>query len=180
MAQASNAYSPLAESATEEQVPAPEIASRPWLVPSRVAGAEVADSPHDSEPAVFPALRTLPSSSWHAEADGLPRERLIPLQAWEGAVLEVDDSSFVARAVDVAGEHADEEVSLPKDELSDFDLDLLEPGAIFYWTIGYREKPGGARERVSQIRFRRLPAWSTPQLEQVEVRADALARNLGW
>jgi hypothetical protein len=72
-------------------------------------------------------------------------------------------------------------MELEKQELSDFDLELLETGAIFYWTVGYRLKlPRGARERVSQIRFRRLPAWSRSEIAAAEERADRLAHELDW
>jgi hypothetical protein len=108
-------------------------------------------------------------------------EGLIPLQSWEGVVLEVDEDSFSARLADISGEHQDEEVELSKEELSEFDLDLLERGAIFYWTIGYRQRlPNGARERVSRIRFRRLPAWSKAELTTAHERAETLSRELGW
>jgi hypothetical protein len=103
------------------------------------------------------------------------------LQSWEGVVLAVHETSFSTRLIDVSGDHADEEVDLPKDELSAFDLDLLEPGAIFYWTIGYRQQlPRGARERVSRIRFRRVPAWSEVQLTSAREHAATLARELDW
>jgi hypothetical protein len=123
-----------------------------------------------------PRLLPMPTDSQVRSAD-----TLIPLQAWEGAVLNVGVDSFTARLVDTAGEHPDEEIDLSKDELSPFDLDLLEPGAIFYWTIGYRQQlPVGARERVSRIRFRRLPAWSNAELTVARERADDLAHDLGW
>ena len=95
-------------------------------------------------------------------------------------MLEVGESSFLARLIDATGENVDEEVSLAKEELSGFDLELLEPGAIFYWTIGYRQKVRGARERVSRIRFRRLPAWTPQQLDEARERAAQLAHGLDW
>jgi hypothetical protein len=110
-----------------------------------------------------------------------PRGALIPLQKWEGVVLAVREDTFVARIVDQAGEHPDEEIELPKDELSPFEEDLLEQGAVFYWTIGYRQRlPRGQRERVSLIRLRRLPAWSRAELASARDRAEELARDLGW
>jgi hypothetical protein len=114
--------------------------------------------------------------------EGSPKKRdaLIPLQSWEGVVLDIGESSFDVRLVDSAGVHTDEEVSLSQDELSEFDLELLEPGAILYWTIGYRLRVGGARERVSRIRLRRLPAWTASQLSEAQERAAILARDLDW
>jgi len=106
---------------------------------------------------------------------------LRPLQSWEGVVLDVGEETFSVRVADVSGEHADEEMELDKAEISEFDLELLQPGAIFYWTIGYREDlRTGGRERVSKIRLRRLPAWSRSELVAARERAATLAHELEW
>jgi hypothetical protein len=130
-------------------------------------------------PSSFTFPRLLPTQAT-VEASTRPRELLISLQSWEGVVLEVDETSFVVRLIDVGGEHADEEVTLSQDELSEFDLELLEPGAILYWTIGYLQRVRGARERVSRIRLRRLPAWTEGQLKEARESAAALAHDLDW
>jgi hypothetical protein len=131
-------------------------------------------------PSNYVGPRLLPEDEKVEESNHRPREKLVALQSWEGTVLEVEGDSFVARLVDVAGEHPDEEISLSMEELCDFDLELLEPGAILYWTIGYRYQAGGARERVSRIRLRRLPAWTKRQLDEARERAAALERDLAW
>jgi hypothetical protein len=123
--------------------------------------------------------RFLPESG-DPESNERPIEAVLALQSWEGVVLAVSQDSFLVRVVDAGGEHDDEEVTVSKDELSDFDLDLLEAGAILYWTIGYRRRIGGARERVSRMRLRRLPAWSSQQLEEAQQRAEDLERELDW
>lgn len=126
-----------------------------------------------------PILRPTPRSADRSPAAKGAAVRA--LQSWEGVVLSVRDESFTVRLVDVTGRRPDEEAEIDKEELSDFDLDLLHPGAIFYWTIGYRQQmPRGARERISQIRFRRLPAWSASELAAAQDRADALAHVLDW
>ncbi len=58
-------------------------------------------------PRLIPATNSVDTSE-------RPREILIALQSWEGVVLDVDDTSFVARLIDVAGEHDDEEVKLSR------------------------------------------------------------------
>jgi hypothetical protein len=126
------------------------------------------------------ALPQLIPTADRVDTSERPREILIALQSWEGVVLDVNDRSFVVRLVDVAGEHDDEEVKLSREELSDFDLELLEPGAILYWTIGYRQQIRGSRERVSRIRLRRVPAWTERQLGEAQERAEDLARELDW
>lgn len=102
------------------------------------------------------------------------------LKAWEGVVLDAraDEDAFLARLFDrSAGEPSEAEIY--RDEVSDEDLPLLANGAIFYWTIGYRIGPDG-RERVSRIKFRRLPAWSKRALLNAKREAAALADELGW
>ncbi len=163
---------------TERQVVAPT--ERPHLLTTTTVAPLVnGHSPTDVEA----------NPSQHRRADVIPppspaetpRGALIPLQKWEGVVLEVRQDTFVARIFDEAGKHPDEEIELPKEELSPFESDLLEAGAIFYWTIGYRQRlPRGQRERVSLIRLRRLPAWSRAELSAAHARAEALAHDLGW
>lgn len=167
---------PIAPSAADELL---DPAVTPWRpeLPERDEGVPMADE--GPSPVSYSPPRLLPVQP-NVDASEAPREALIPLQRWEGVVLDVEDTSFVVRLVDTAGENADEEVTLPKGELCEFDLELLEPGAILYWTIGYRRTVRGVRERVSRIRLRRLPAWTESQLRDAKERASVLARELDW
>jgi hypothetical protein len=141
-------------------------------------GSPVEDQPDGTMPVTVSTPRLLPTKLGRASE---PTATLQPIQSWEGVVLKVTDDTFIVRLVDLNGDRAEEEMELEKQELSDFDLELLETGAIFYWTIGYRLKlPRGARERVSQIRFRRLPAWSRREIAAAEDRAERLAHDLDW
>jgi hypothetical protein len=165
----------------------PDVAHEPQITSWR-RKSELA--PHDyfsesvaamTAPDVYtpPQLRPSPDNVELSQAH--ETETLIALQSWEGVVIGVDEASFLVRLIDVSGDHADEEAELSKGELSEFDLDLLEPGAIFYWTIGYRQQlPRGGRERVSRIRFRRVPAWTEAQLAAARESAATLARDLDW
>ncbi len=80
------------------------------------------------------------------------------LQEWEGVVSEVREDTLVARLIDVTCRDSPEEeaVFLIEDVRRD-DLELLRPGAVFRWIIGYDVKRDGAKRRASQIVFRRLP-----------------------
>lgn len=103
------------------------------------------------------------------------------IQRWEGVVLACSSNTFTARIVDVQRGHPDEEVVLAYDEISPFDQEMVAEGAIFYWGVGYRQRlPNGSRERVSRIRFRRLPAWTRAEVDEQLERARVLAENLGW
>lgn len=100
------------------------------------------------------------------------------LQTWEGVVTDVGSETFVARLVDESGTAEDEDVELPLDEVSRPDISLVSPGAIFYWGIGYLDRPSGERRRQSVIRFRRLPAWSPRELENARLEAWRLLEIL--
>jgi hypothetical protein len=163
---------------TQWERPAPsQIAIKPATFEDIIPAQEV-----DERDAIGKKVRTPPRLLPELpEPQRKETKALIPLQSWEGVVLEVYESSFLARLVDIQADHPDEEIEIAQDELSPFDLALLESGAIFYWTIGYRQQlPAGARERVSLIRFRRLPAWSDAELIAAREHAETLAEDLGW
>ena len=72
----------------------------------------------------------------------------------------VGGGEFVAKLTDLTDpSQLSEEAVFSRQELSDGDLPLLVEGAVFRWTIGYKTR-GGQKERVSNISFLRLPAWS--------------------
>ncbi len=111
----------------------------------------------------------------------VPIERpdsFVALQSWEGHVLELNGDGFVARLSDKTASRPDEEAEFPKDEVSAIDRDLIGPGAIFYWSVGYRDRPNGVRSRESVIRFRRLPAWTDRELSDARDRARELYDRL--
>lgn len=95
------------------------------------------------------------------------------MQKWEGHVTQVGADTFTARIVRIVGEGPDQEAEIYKEEVASDDHALIEPGAVFYWSIGYLDRPSG-RLRASIIRFRRLPVWSKHELENAEAKADNL------
>lgn len=105
-----------------------------------------------------------------------------PLQEWEGYIVGVGNNTFKARLTDLtAGETiANEEVELPIDDLTDDDRDLLAPGYVFRWAIGYQRTRSGAKKRISQIVFRRLPQWTEKELAKAEEEGKNLSSGLKW
>jgi hypothetical protein len=101
---------------------------------------------------------------------------LVALQEWEGVVVEAYKDHFVARLIDLTdrARSSDEEANFPATEVSDTDLPLVRAGAVFRWVIGYQKLPGGTKQRVSQIVFRRLPQWTKADI----TRADEIAAQL--
>jgi len=96
------------------------------------------------------------------------QSNFLSLQKWEGFVIEVTKTSFVARLVDLTNEGPDEEAEFLLEKVSKDDLKLLTPGAIFYWNIGYSKNSAGQRTRSSSIRFRRLPALRAKNVDEVK------------
>jgi hypothetical protein len=101
------------------------------------------------------------------------REFFQAMQKWEGHVIWVGEDSFGARLVPIVGEGPDQEAEILTEEMAADDSNLIEPGAVFYWSIGYLDRPSG-RLRVSLLRFRRLPVWTKDELEQADRKAKKL------
>lgn len=98
------------------------------------------------------------------------------LQQWEGKVVAVSKDAFVAIIANrTSPENPQEEVEIELSEISQDDISLVKPGSFFYWAVGYEDAPGIPRQRVSRIRFRRLPGWTAQEIKRAKQRASQLA-----
>lgn len=98
------------------------------------------------------------------------------LHQWEGQVKEVKKDSFVAFISDKTNpENEDEEVDLDLREVDSNDLNLVRPGSLFYWAVGYEDGRGVPRQRVSRIRFKRLPGLTTRDIGRAKENAKKFA-----
>lgn len=111
------------------------------------------------------------------EATRPPESQLDVLQEWEGTVTEVDGDTFRARFVDLTNRDnvGFEEASFLLSDVGPNDASLVKVGGIFRWLIGYRNFNYGKRERVSNLVFRRLPAWTVSDLAKAKAFAKDLA-----
>lgn len=101
------------------------------------------------------------------------------LKEWEGIVEKVEGAEFNARLIDLNDESSAQElVRIEMDSISQEDHKLVEEGAVFYWTIWRETDRFGKRETGSEIRFRRLPAWTESDLKRAEDEAVKLRREL--
>ena len=91
--------------------------------------------------------------------------RMVSLQKWEGYVLRVLKDSLWVRLIDLTHQAPDAEGEIQLDEITQDDFELIKPGAIFYWNIGYLDLYSGTRQRSSIIRFQRLPVWSSEEID---------------
>lgn len=118
----------------------------------------------------------LPERATIRVPDAPPRTgNTILLQQWQGTVVEILTDEFVAITRDVKPGFPEEQVTLLLEDVPLADRALVEPGAVFYWTISYEEDEYGTRTRSSRLRFRRLPAWSRRDLERVKREAAELS-----
>jgi hypothetical protein len=100
------------------------------------------------------------------------------LQKWEGCVTKVTKDSFFANLVDLTNSDIpEEEVEIPIKEIVQEDIELIRPGAVFYWNIGYYDKTSG-RLRSSLIRFRRLPLWTKNEINLAKSKAEELSKSI--
>ena len=108
------------------------------------------------------------------------RATIHALQEWEGYVVEIGESDFLARLVDLTAglTHETDEAIISMAEISESDASRLVVGGIFRWVIGYEHSPAGTRKRVSQIVFRDLPRVTDTDLRQGEAWARRAAAIL--
>lgn len=124
----------------------------------------------DSVPSVFP----LPKESG-------PSYNFQSLQQWEGTTIRVSKGYVVARLRDFNNpQNPEKRATISMDDISDCDRSLIGPGAVFYWTLGYRIEPYGQKSLISVIRFRRLPSWTSREIKRAKAlstRYDIFFRN---
>lgn len=109
---------------------------------------------------------------------------LVALQEWEGYVTKVDEENnfFTASLIDMTAsdEIAKEEADFSIDDLSSTDINMLNIGSVFRWTIGYQRSPSGTKRKVSQINFRKFPKWTKRALKKAEDKAKHISKSIKW
>ena len=112
---------------------------------------------------------------------GTPRQAFTPVQEWEGYVSEIHEDYFVADIVDTTNSNSSltGNVEFLIEELSPSDAKMLELGAVFRWSIGYKAT-NGTRARLSQIVFRNLPIWTKNDLADIVRSNDEGIDKLNW
>jgi hypothetical protein len=101
-------------------------------------------------------------------------------QQWEGTVTSVEADSIWADLHDLTDPSNPLEIAeIPMQEFALSDRPLLEPGSVFYWSIGHETTAGGQLCRVSEIRVRRTPVWSQQAIERVRLLGKQLYERFG-
>ena len=95
-------------------------------------------------------------------------ERFRIVQQWEGTVTEIGAKSFTARLRDLTvPDHPEEQAVFSADEIDENDRELLQVGAVFYWSMGYHHDASGTRRLSNDLRFRRLPRWTRTDVDRL-------------
>ena len=150
--------------------------SEPPALSSWVAAPKLGSAAkNDSTRAVETATKDLVM----VKAPPLSPHQFKSLQAWEGTVEQIGETTFKARLFDRERSGEEETAEFELSEISDDDHSLVVPGAVFYWDVGYLITPSG-RRRASEIRFRRLPAWTREELEAARQEAAEFRELVGW
>ncbi|MCV0439292.1 MAG: hypothetical protein K5880_11710 [Hydrogenophaga sp.] len=119
----------------------------------------------------------------HARTNSLTKlqqelDAFIPLESWSGKIEEVDLKSRTYTATVISHDNgAQESAEFGFDEISEDDLELVEPGAMFYWSVGYQIDIYRRRSTASVIRFKRIRHWTRKELEQATANASD---DLAW
>jgi len=87
------------------------------------------------------------------------------IQKWEGKVISLSGDTFRATLSPLVGDKIDQEAEIYIEDVTPDERPFIEPGAVFYWSIGYIERPSG-RRRESVLRFRRLPMWTGNEVKK--------------
>lgn len=140
----------------------------------RTAQSQIDGSINASESIELDLSRYLPFMPFAPQ----PKETFRMLQKWEGYVLEVSSETFWARLTPLVGEEGDQEAEIYLNEIDGPDQRLVQLGAVFYWSIGYLNRPSG-RIRASILRFQRLPGWTKGEIQNAEAAAERMEALFG-
>lgn len=103
-------------------------------------------------------------------------EKFRVLQQFEGTVQKVNEECVLAVLRDWPGNSDTEEYAeIELEEFSPVDRPRLEPGSVFYWTIGYRTDRYGTQTRVSEFRLRRARPLTDAERQRAQRDATALS-----
>jgi len=127
------------------------------------------------------SLRELALGSPQPEVAVRTREMI--RQQWECSVMSVAPDSFEAilRPVRQSQSQSDAVLftTVQLDEISQDDVELLMPGAVFDWVVGFQESAGGTRTGFSRMKFRRLPSWTAREIREAKSRAAEMLAAFG-
>lgn len=145
-----------------------------------LSGGTPGDFPHDATGVAVLTARVRRTSIPRGTAAAGPVAQQA-LAEWQGMVVEVGESNFVAELQGKIGQGVNgslEEARIPLSEVSPEDRELLRPGAFFRLCITRELTPEGSLRRYTQVVFRRMPAYRREDLEAARAEAMEIVREL--
>lgn len=101
-------------------------------------------------------------------------------QNWICHVTDIYDKTFKAKLEEINSPYSTYEIAeFDIDEIDENDKELFRVGAIFYWSVGF-EYRNGTKSRNALMRFKRLPQWTTTDIDSAKDLADDLFENINW
>ena len=105
------------------------------------------------------------------------------LAEWSGVVTEINSegSYFGASLKGIKGDGVkgeEEHASIPTEDISEWDSDLLKLGNYFRLCVVHEISPSGQPRRYTQVVFRRMPAYRQVDLDLALERGKLLASKL--
>lgn len=99
------------------------------------------------------------------------------IQIWECTVLEVDEQTIRSQLHAKMGAVDDHVADIDLEWVSPQDLDLVQPGAVFYLTLSRKLTRSRSIVNSQELRFRRLPAWNRQDSKKIrQIGADLFAK----
>jgi hypothetical protein len=101
-------------------------------------------------------------------------------QTWQGYVVEIKESTFIAKLDDLTKAGGTYEMAeFELDEVSPGDTNLLKPGAIFYWSVG-SSITNGQIKKESMLRFKRVAKWTEDDYDSAIDLANSWRQSITW
>ncbi|WP_324066987.1 MAG: hypothetical protein RSE15_07065 [Flavobacterium sp.] len=93
------------------------------------------------------------------------------IQNWKGVVTNLEEETFTARLIDLTFGGTDEIVEFELNDISPDDMNLLDIGAVFYWSVGHYMENGQSVKR-SDVRFQRLILLDEEDIESTKLNIE--------
>ena len=106
----------------------------------------------------------------------LTGDRKVLMQQWECIVLQRDHDIVHCELHDLTDEsNPTEYAEVLLTEFNEYDLPLLDAGAVFYWSVGHLRRHTGQVRRFSEMRVRRMPQISKSRQSEITRKVENLS-----
>lgn len=97
----------------------------------------------------------------------------------KGFIIDINQEYFTANIFDPKNPGTHEIGEFDLEDVDKDDLELLDKGAIFYWTFGHFVRNGQVI-KMSEIRFQRIPQLTTEEADEIYDKSQRLNESLNW